>query len=298
MSVGISVPPGRTASRVQLHAVGGVQNPSHVWPVLSWRSLHRDSYRAALKCGALRCGVYVEEPLHRNQPTVIFIHGAGGAPSQFAPLAAALNGRVNRAIFLWDDTARLAPAAERLRAAVLQADDAVTIVAHSMGTLLPAYIGATDPHGCLRRLAVTYLNPLVGGSRHAGDFRALRWLGVGRLLQRVLVRPSFLDLAPESEFQQTICGRMSAPSSFAAHTVLLFTERRGQEPDIRPARVPAYFGRTRDEVLVRLGTVRMAPPRQANGHIAPLRDPSLVLPILETLLAGSTAGDRRHVQPG
>jgi hypothetical protein len=100
------------------------------------------------------------------------------------------------------------------------------------------------------------------------------------------VRPSFLDLAPESELQQTICGLTSAPSSFAAHTVLLFTERRGQEPDIRPARVPAYFGRTRDEILARLGTVRMAPSRRAHGHIAPLRDPSLVLPILETLLDG------------
>jgi pimeloyl-ACP methyl ester carboxylesterase len=162
---------------VQLHAVGGIQDGSPVWPVLPWRSLRRDSYRAALRSGTLRCGVYLEEPLHRGQPTVVFIHGAGGAPNQFATLAGALDGRVNRAIFLWDDTARLAPAAERLRAAVLRPDDAVAIVAHSMGTLLPAYIGATDPQGCLRGLAVTYLNPLVGGSRHAGDFRALRWLG-------------------------------------------------------------------------------------------------------------------------
>jgi pimeloyl-ACP methyl ester carboxylesterase len=274
----------RTAS-VRAPALCGTRyEPSLVSPVLSWRTLRRDSYRAAFKVGALQCGIYCEEPLRRDRPTVIFIHGAAGAPSQFAALAAALPSRVNRAVFVWDDTARLAPTAERLRAALVRLPVGVTIVAHSIGMLLPAYIGATDPRGLLRDLAAVYLNPLIGGSRYAGDFRALRWLRLGAVLQRAFCRPSIMDLAPESDFQRTICGPAGAASSFAVRTVMLFTERRGKEPDIRPARVPHYFGRTREALLERFGTVRTVPFSHASGHTAPLLKPNLVLPILEELL--------------
>ena len=131
-----------------------------------------------------------------------------------------------------------------------------------------------------------YLNPLIGGSRYAGDFRALRWLRVGSALQRAFCRPSFRDLAPESDFQQAICGRAGAPSSFAGRTMLLFTERRGKEPDVRPARLPHYFGRTREELLARLGTVVNVPLLQATGHNAPLLEPRPVLPILQRLMDG------------
>jgi len=252
--------------------------------VLYWRTLGRDDYRAALKAGVLESGIYLAESLHRDRPTVVFIHGAAGAPSQFAALAAGLIERANCAVFLWDDTARLAPNAERLRAALLRLPDCVTVVAHSMGFLLPAYAGATDPHGRLRRLAAVYLNPLIGGSRYAGDFRALRWLRLGPILQRAFFPPHILDLAPESDFQQTICGPASGASSFAAQTRLLFTERRGREPDIPPARVPSYFGQTREALLERFGMVVRVPLPEASGHKAPLLKPDLVLPIVESLL--------------
>jgi len=259
--------------------------PIPALPVLPWRALGRDEYSAALKTGALQCGICLEERFRRDRPTLVFIHGAAGAPNLFADLATALRARVNPAVFVWDDTARLAPTAEVLRTALLRLPSAVIIVAHSMGMLLPAYIGATDPRGRLRNLAAMYLNPLIGGSRYAGDFRALRWLRVGPILQRAFCRPSFLDLAPESEFQQTICAQRGAASSFAARTVLLFTERRGDEPDIPPSRVPYYFRRTRDELLQRFGTVLRVPLAQTHGHNGPLLRPNLVLPLLEKLLA-------------
>lgn len=293
-----SVPAVRTASALQAPAGCGTHHEvSPAWPVLSWRTLRRDSYRDALRAGALQCGIYFEEPPHRGRPTVVFIHGAAGVPGQFTALAAALHARVNRAVFLWDYTARLAPTAERLRAALLRLPAGVTIVAHSIGTLLPAYVGATDPRGLLQGLAAVYLNPLIGGSRYAGDFRALRWLRLGAVLQRAFCRPSILDLAPESDFQRTICGPESAASSFAGHTVLLFTERRGEEPDIRPTRVLHYFGRTREALLERLGTVRKMPPPHAKGHNAPLLEPNLVLPILEELLDHPAGGHPPHAGP-
>ena len=285
-----SKPAGRAASGGQTGVYRSGHDPNLAWPVLSWRTLRRDVYRTALKTGVLQCGVYLEEPLQAGRPTVVFIHGALAAPSQFAELAPALSDGVNRAAFLWDDGARLTPTAEHLRAALLRLPGAVAIVAHSMGMLLPAYVGATDVHGLLRDVAAVYLNPLIGGSRYAGDFRALRWLRLGSVLQRAFCRASILDLAPESAFQQTICGLASAPSSFAPRTVLLFTERIGQEPDIRPARVPHYFGRSREELVARFGRALRLPEASASDHNAPLRKPNLVLPILEALLDRRAAG--------
>ena len=263
--------------------------PSLTVPVLRWRGLGAERYRAAFKAGELQCGIYVDEPWQPGKPTVVFIHGAAAAPSQFAALASGLIRVANCAAFLWDDRARLVPTAEILGAALLRLPGATTIVAYSMGTLLPAYLGATDRRGRLRSLAAMYLNPLIGGSRYAGDFRVLRWLGVGSALQRMFCRPSFLDLAPESDFQQAICGQTGTPSSFAARTVLLFTERPGNEPDVPRARLPKYFGRSREELLARLGTVVHVPLLQGTGHNAPLLEPRPVLPIVQQLL------DRRTV---
>jgi pimeloyl-ACP methyl ester carboxylesterase len=254
------------------------------WPLPPWRTLGRDRYRAALRSGVLAPGIFVEEGLDPNKPTVVFIHGAQATPSQLATLAAALGDRINAAVFVWDDTARLAFSAELLRVALMDCPDPIVVVAHSMGTLLPAYIGATDGDGHLRALRVVYLNPLIGGSRYAGDFRALRWLGVGPLITRAFFRPCVLDLAPESEFEQTIFGPASAAPSFAARTMVLFTERPGEEPDIRRDRVPYYFGRTREELLGRIGRIVRVPNTRACGHDAPLVEPTVVLAFIEEIL--------------
>lgn len=263
------------------------------WPVLPWRTLDRANYRAGVTTGALEPGIVVEDAFDRRKPTAVFIHGAAGAPAQFTTLAAALSERVNAAIFIWDDTGRLAPAAERLRTALLDWPDPVIVVAHSMGALLPAYVGVTDTYGQLRDLTAVYLNPLIGGSRYAGDFRALRWLRVGAFLQRMLFRPSVLDLAPESDFQQAIFGPASAAPSFAARTAIVFTERPGEEPDIRPDRVPHYFGRSRDQLLERTGRVVRVPPTRASGHKAPLLRPAVVLPLLDEVLSMPVSREHR-----
>jgi hypothetical protein len=284
--MGAEVSPGPAVRNGAAAPCDPAPDRDFTFPVLPWRQLRRDVYRAALEEGTIQTGVHFAAAPHPDRPTCLFIHGAAGAPAQFAALAAAFHDRVNPAAFFWDDKARLTPSAKHLRAALLRLPEPVTIVAHSMGMLLPAYLGATDGHGELRNLAALYLNPLIGGSRYAGDFRALRWLRIGAVLQRLFLRPSFLDLAPESEFQQTICGRAGTASSFAAHTVLLFTEKRGREPDIRPARVPSYFGQTRAELLQRFGAVVRVPSLHASGHKAPLHAPSFVVPVLERLLEG------------
>jgi hypothetical protein len=89
------------------------------------------------------------------------------------------------------------------------------------------------------------------------------------------------DLAPENEFQQGTFGEESTASSFREHTVVVFTEKAGEEPDIKPERVPQFFGRTREELLARVGKVVRATPA---GHNAPLVHPELVLPIVSGFL--------------
>src|SRR2546427_5032828 len=76
-------------------------------PVAPWRVLDRAGYRAALEAGTLRLGLVMDGPFDAAKPTVVFIHGAGGAPSQFKALADALGERANLTAFLYDDLSRL-----------------------------------------------------------------------------------------------------------------------------------------------------------------------------------------------
>ena len=55
----------------------------------------------------------------------------------------------------------------------------------------------------------------------------------------------------------------------------------GDEPDIEPARVPRFFGRTRDELLDRIDPVIRV---TGKGHHAPLHDPDISLPVLRSFL--------------
>lgn len=262
--------------------------------MLSWWELGRREYRAALRRGVFQPGIVLEEPLVPGRATVIFIHGVRGAPGEFAQFAVALRGRANVGAFLYDATARLAPASSLLREGVLSLLAPIVMVAHSIGALLPAHIGATDPEGRLREVAAVYVNPLIGGSRYAdadralavlGDMPGLRWLyGVKRAIQRRLLPSIVQDLTPECDFQQAMFGSWSRASSFAASTVILFTERPGGEPDIREDRVRKLFGRSRRELVERLGTVVPVGSAQRTGHAAPLNHPELVLPLVMTAL--------------
>lgn len=259
-------------------------------PLLPWSTLDRGAYRAVLGAG-VRARLVAERPLDPALPIVVFIHGAEGAPAQFAPMARALGGGANLAAFFYDDTARLAASAESLRRQLSDLRGVILIVAHSMGALLPAYIGATSPAETTRCITALYLNPLIGGSHYADDIPALRWLRpVKPLVQRRLFRPSVQDLAPESAFEQTIFGSRSAASSFAVRTVILFTEVTGEEPDIVETRVPRFFARARGELLGRLGRVVPKPAALPAGHNSPLRNPNAVLPLVETALAMARPG--------
>lgn len=226
----------------------------------------------------------VREGERRERATVVFVHGAGGTPAQFAELAGRLRGRVNIAAFAYDDHERLAASAEVLGRELARLRGEVVVIAHSMGTLLVAYLGATDTAGRWRCLAVVYLNPLVGGTHYADDIPALWWLRpLKPFIQRTFFRPSIRDLAPENEFQQRVFGRESAPASFREHTLVVLTEPAGKELDIKPERAPQFFGRTREELLARMGTVIR--PRGVVGHNAPLHTPEVVVPLIEDFLA-------------
>ena len=118
----------------------------------------------------------VDQPLRQAVPTVLFVHGAAGAPNQFAVLAGFFSDRANTAAFLYDDSARLVESADLLRRELLRFSGQLLIVAHSMGALLVARAGSGDCDGPLRYISVVYLNPLIGGSHYADDIPALRWL--------------------------------------------------------------------------------------------------------------------------
>ena len=262
-------------------------------PVVPWVALDRRRYRALRRGGRARPAIVLGRPA-AGRATVVFVHGRGGYPAQFAALARALDPVADTAAFVWEDRARLVPSAEALRTDVLALPGRVAIVAASLGALLPAYLGATDPDGRLGSLGAVYLNPLIGGSRWAdadralavlGDLPALRWLhDVKRLVQRTCFPPVVQDLAPESAFQQAVFGRASRPSSFAHATKIVFTERPGAEPDVRASRVRRFFGRPRRELLARMGDVVDVAAEHRTGHAAPLANAAIALgPIVEVL---------------
>jgi hypothetical protein len=251
-------------------------------------------YRAFLRRDGARSGVVLAQPWMADRVTVIFVHGAGGHPGQFATVANAIRDVANLGAFLYEDESRLALAGERMREEVLSLSGWVVVVANSLGAFLPAYMGATDPRGQLRHIGVVYLNPLVGGSRWAdadralavlGEVPGLRWLhAVKRLIQRVFFPPVVQDLAPESDFQQIIFGSGSRASSFVHHSVVVFTERPGAQPDIRENRLRRFFGRARAELLDRMGEVLPVGAEQRTGHDAPLVDGEITLRAMRRVL--------------
>jgi hypothetical protein len=256
-------------------------------------SLHRRAYRAWLRGEAGRPGVVdaAEEPPHG---TLLWIHGGRGAPAQFARLVAALQHRLHVAAFVYDDHGRLPPAAAALGVALRVLPKPVVLVAHSLGTLLPGWVGARDRAGRLRGVGAVYLNPLVGGSRHAdadpvlavlGSIRGLRWLhAVKHGIQRALFPSVVQDLTPESAFQQTIFGRDSAASSFAPQTRVLVTDRPRDVRNVRPERALHFFGRTPAALLERMGRRVARPPGYPAGHDMPLVQPAPTLAAIEEVL--------------
>ncbi len=188
--------------------------------------------------------------------------------------------------FAYDDKARLAEAANTLGETIAQLPGEVLLIAHSMGALLPMYLGATDRREQFGWLKAIYVNPLIGGSRYADHIKALWWLQpLKPTIQRLFFADSVRDLAPESDFQQEVFGVRSSASTFRHATLLLLTERPGTEPDIEPHRVPRFFGQRRENLLDRIGTV-VRVEALVQGHTAPLQSPEILVPFVEKLLGG------------
>jgi len=78
--------------------------------------------------------------------------------------------------------------------------------------------------------------------------------------------------------------------------VLLFSERPGEEPDIRPGRVPKFFPRTRDQVLRRCGEVVFTRTDRDVGH-APLEYPDISLPLIDAALERTTVEWGAQINP-
>ena len=76
---------------------------------------------------------------------------------------------------------------------------------------------------------------------------------------------------------------------------MLFTERPNEEPDIRDNRVPRFFGRTREELLHRMGKVVKLV--QAGGHDAPLIDPSPTLRLIDHVVDHTAADCKTGAPP-
>ncbi len=227
--------------------------------------------------------------LRAQPPMVILVPGLGGGPEQFEALRASLSPELTVMIFAYEDGARLAEAAEILGDTIARRSGEVLVIAHSMGALLPMYLGATDQRKQFSNLKAIYVNPLIGGSRYADRIKALWPLQpLEPLIQGLFFPYSVRDLVPESDFQQKLFGIRSPASTFRHATMLLFTEARGSEPDIEPARVPRFFGRRREVLLQRIGTV-VSVEASVQGHTIPLESPELVIPLVDELL-GSKAG--------
>jgi hypothetical protein len=142
-----------------------------------WSRLGRMDYRQALRTGRFHAGLAAEEPLLLNRATVVFIHSSNGTPGQFGCFADAVRGRANVVAFVYDDRSRLEPVATVLRDCIASLLPRVVVVAHSLGALLLAFLGAMDSQRRLRDVGAVYLNPLIGGSRYADADRALAVLG-------------------------------------------------------------------------------------------------------------------------
>jgi len=203
--------------------------------------------------------------------------------------------KVNLGAYFYDDDGPLEVAARNLQRDLETLPGPVVVVAYSMGALLPAYVGSNDRSHRLAHLAAVYLNPLIGGSRYAdadrllavlGEVPGLQWLyDVKRVVLRLLFAAAVRDLAPESEFQQSIFGCNGTASSFADRTCLVFTEVPGAEIDVRADRTLKLFGHPRGDLLRRLGTPVTVDPAHCLGHRTPLTHPQWVTPLLESVVA-------------
>lgn len=173
-------------------------------------------------------GVYFLEPFDPKKIPVVFVHGAGGDPSQWAPLIDHLDRtRYQPWIFYYPSGFRLNICAEFLAETLRKVlvgntlhDNKIVVIAHSMGGLvsrsLVNMIVEKDVEQKLRVLFLTLSTPW-GGHQAAQ-------MGVD---YAPAVIPSWIDMIPNSPFQQAL---FQAPLSSKIDYYLLFGFKGGRNP--------------------------------------------------------------------
>lgn len=151
---------------------------------------------ATLEAGAL--GLYFTEPYDPARTPVVFVHGIGGSPRDFAKLIPALNRKRFQAwFFAYPSGFRLAKASGALAtmlniAMKREGVERIHVVAHSMG-------------GLVARDAILKLSALRGGSPVRNFFTiSTPWGGDAAARQGVSALkfpvPSWIDMVPGSAF--------------------------------------------------------------------------------------------------
>jgi pimeloyl-ACP methyl ester carboxylesterase len=168
-----------------------------------WRPEH------SLRSGNL--GLYFTEPFDPSRTPVIFVHGIGGSPRDFAKLIPALDKKKFQAwFFTYPSGFRLGKASTALSEMISLLRKKhnlgpVHIVAHSMGGLVSrdAILKlAPQGFGCPVNRFVSISTPFGGYEAAASGVRHLRY-----------PVPSWVDLAPGSEFLTNLWKRpMPEPS--------------------------------------------------------------------------------------
>lgn len=170
-------------------------------------------------------GVFFLEPYDRGRTPVLFIHGIGGNPQEFAELIASLDrSRFQPWIGQYPSALRLEQVADGLAYSLESLHEAygferLVVVAHSMGGLVArAYLNdrSRRPTGYRVELFVTFATPWAG---HAGAEA-----GVER---SPVVIPSWRDMKPSSHFIEDLF-ETPLPDSVEHHLFFAFEgHRRG-----------------------------------------------------------------------
>ncbi|UCE63812.1 MAG: alpha/beta fold hydrolase, partial [Nitrospirota bacterium] len=171
-------------------------------------------------------GIFFLEPFSKDKTPVLFVHGAGGQPQDWAPIVQKLDrSRFQPWLVFYPSGLRLNWIAEGLgkildEISVKNKFEKLIVIAHSMGGLISRsllnHIVERDVHHKDKILFITISTPW-GGHQAAQ-------IGVAHA---PAVIPSWVDMVPNSPFQQTL---FQTPWPNRMKYYLLFSFKGGRNP--------------------------------------------------------------------
>ena len=173
-------------------------------------------------------GVYFLEPFNPKKIPVVFVHGAGGDPSQWAPLIDHLDRtRYQPWIFYYPSGFRLNICAEFLAETLRKvlvgnklANNKIVVMAHSMGGLVSrSLVNMIVEKGVEQKFRVLFLTLSTPWGGHQAAQMGIDYAPA--------VIPSWIDMIPNSPFQQAL---FQTPLSSKIDYYLLFGFKGGQNP--------------------------------------------------------------------